>query len=334
MPRPRSRSSSCSHGVELAIGEPGPVQRRPEPVARPGEVVADGRRVQARVDPGEQHPQIRGPPHRGWSCPAAAARSAADGGAQQPACPASSPPLARPPAAPAVRLSPPAAMLSAMRLALKPGLLPVWRDDDTLQIGIDPRRAVAVAGIGRAAALIGLLDGSRDRAGDDRRRRRATASRRGRRQADHPARRRGRARRLPGQRPAGGARRRPLPARARAGHDVARARRRRRRRTRPGPQIRQPTCAYTGRERSAPASPPCSPAPESAMWPAGMPPRPAPPILPRRAWARRTSASRGIRRRGPRDPPHRAGGSAPATTPAARPGGDRPATTARNWPPG
>lgn len=49
-----------------------------------------------------------------------------------------------------------------MRLALKPGLLAVWRDDDTLQIGIDPRRAVAVGGIGRAAALIGLLDGSRD----------------------------------------------------------------------------------------------------------------------------------------------------------------------------
>ena len=49
-----------------------------------------------------------------------------------------------------------------MRLALKPGLLPVWRDDDTMQIGIDPRRAVAVSGIGRAAALIGLLDGSRD----------------------------------------------------------------------------------------------------------------------------------------------------------------------------
>jgi hypothetical protein len=53
-------------------------------------------------------------------------------------------------------------MLGRMRLVLKPGLLPVWRDDDTLQIGIDPRRAVAISGIGRAAALIGLLDGSRD----------------------------------------------------------------------------------------------------------------------------------------------------------------------------
>ena len=50
-----------------------------------------------------------------------------------------------------------------MRLALKPGLVAVWRDDDTLQIGIDPRRAVAISGIGRAAALVGLLDGSRDR---------------------------------------------------------------------------------------------------------------------------------------------------------------------------
>ena len=38
----------------------------------------------------------------------------------------------------------------------------VWRDRDTLQIGIDPRRAVALTGMGRAAALIGLLDGSRE----------------------------------------------------------------------------------------------------------------------------------------------------------------------------
>jgi hypothetical protein len=53
-------------------------------------------------------------------------------------------------------------MLIGMRLALKPGLVPVWRDGDTLQLGIDPRRGVLVCGIGRAAALIGLLDGSRD----------------------------------------------------------------------------------------------------------------------------------------------------------------------------
>jgi bacteriocin biosynthesis cyclodehydratase domain-containing protein len=50
-----------------------------------------------------------------------------------------------------------------MRPALKSGLLPLWRDRDTVQIGIDPRRAVALTGIGEAADLIGLLDGSRDR---------------------------------------------------------------------------------------------------------------------------------------------------------------------------
>ena len=51
-----------------------------------------------------------------------------------------------------------------MRPALKPGLLPVWRDRDTLQIGIDPRRAVALTGMAGAAWVISLLDGSRDRA--------------------------------------------------------------------------------------------------------------------------------------------------------------------------
>ena len=50
-----------------------------------------------------------------------------------------------------------------MRPALKTGLLPVWRDRDTLQFGVDPRRATAVAGLGQAAAVISLLDGSRDR---------------------------------------------------------------------------------------------------------------------------------------------------------------------------
>lgn len=50
-----------------------------------------------------------------------------------------------------------------MRPALKSGLLPVWRDRDTLQIGIDPRRAIALSGMSHAAILIGLLDGSRDR---------------------------------------------------------------------------------------------------------------------------------------------------------------------------
>ncbi|MBO0773898.1 MAG: hypothetical protein J2P35_20805 [Actinobacteria bacterium] len=51
-----------------------------------------------------------------------------------------------------------------MRPALKAGLLPVWRDRDTLQIGIDPRRAIALTGMAGAAGLLGLLDGSRDRA--------------------------------------------------------------------------------------------------------------------------------------------------------------------------
>lgn len=37
----------------------------------------------------------------------------------------------------------------------------LWRDRDTLQIGVDPRRAVALAGLGDAAAVVSLLDGSR-----------------------------------------------------------------------------------------------------------------------------------------------------------------------------
>jgi len=50
-----------------------------------------------------------------------------------------------------------------MRPALKPGLLPVWRNRDTVQIGIDPRRAVALTGMRGADVLLRLLDGSRDR---------------------------------------------------------------------------------------------------------------------------------------------------------------------------
>ena len=49
-----------------------------------------------------------------------------------------------------------------MRPALKPGLVPVWRNTDTVQIGIDHRRAIALTGMGRTAGLISLLDGSRD----------------------------------------------------------------------------------------------------------------------------------------------------------------------------
>jgi len=50
-----------------------------------------------------------------------------------------------------------------MRPSLKAGLLPVWRERDTIQFGTDPRRAVALEGLGQAAAVISLLDGSRDR---------------------------------------------------------------------------------------------------------------------------------------------------------------------------
>ena len=50
-----------------------------------------------------------------------------------------------------------------MRPALKPGLLPVWRNRDTMQIGIDPRRAIALTGMRGTGGLLRLLDGSRDR---------------------------------------------------------------------------------------------------------------------------------------------------------------------------
>ena len=49
-----------------------------------------------------------------------------------------------------------------MRPALKAGLLPLWRDRETVQIGVDPRRAAALTGLGKAAAVLTLLDGSRD----------------------------------------------------------------------------------------------------------------------------------------------------------------------------
>jgi hypothetical protein len=61
-------------------------------------------------------------------------------------------------------LSAPPVTLGRVRPALKSGLLAVWRDRDTLQIGIDPRRAVALTGMSDAAWVISLLDGSRDRA--------------------------------------------------------------------------------------------------------------------------------------------------------------------------
>src|ERR1700727_490658 len=51
-----------------------------------------------------------------------------------------------------------------MRPALKVGLRPLWRDRGTLQIGVDPRRARALTGLGKAAAVVSLLDGSRENA--------------------------------------------------------------------------------------------------------------------------------------------------------------------------
>ena len=53
--------------------------------------------------------------------------------------------------------------VAPVKPALRPGLLPLWRDQDTVQIGIDPRRAVAISGMSGAADVIRLLDGSRDR---------------------------------------------------------------------------------------------------------------------------------------------------------------------------
>jgi ThiF family len=48
---------------------------------------------------------------------------------------------------------------------LKPGLLHLWRDSSTVQIGVDPRRGFALTGLGAAAAaVLAVLDGSRDRA--------------------------------------------------------------------------------------------------------------------------------------------------------------------------
>jgi hypothetical protein len=49
-----------------------------------------------------------------------------------------------------------------MRPAVKAGLRPLWRDKGTLQIGVDPRRARALTGLGKAAAVVSLLDGSRE----------------------------------------------------------------------------------------------------------------------------------------------------------------------------
>lgn len=50
------------------------------------------------------------------------------------------------------------------RPLVKPALRRVWRDGSTLQLGVDPRRAVVISGLdGPAARLVDALDGSHDR---------------------------------------------------------------------------------------------------------------------------------------------------------------------------
>jgi bacteriocin biosynthesis cyclodehydratase domain-containing protein len=50
-----------------------------------------------------------------------------------------------------------------MKPVLKPALRRLWRDPSTLQLGVDPRHAVVVSGVGPAdRELLSLLDGSRE----------------------------------------------------------------------------------------------------------------------------------------------------------------------------
>lgn len=49
---------------------------------------------------------------------------------------------------------------------LKPALRRLWRDAGTVQLGVDPGRAVVLSGVdGPASTVLSLLDGTRDRAG-------------------------------------------------------------------------------------------------------------------------------------------------------------------------
>jgi hypothetical protein len=55
--------------------------------------------------------------------------------------------------------------MASSRPMLNPALTPIWRDENTLQIGVDPRRAAVLAGITPArAAFLRRLDGSLTRA--------------------------------------------------------------------------------------------------------------------------------------------------------------------------
>lgn len=50
-----------------------------------------------------------------------------------------------------------------MRPVLKPALRCLWRDRSTLQLGVDPRRAVLLTGLGRdTVKVLDILDGTRD----------------------------------------------------------------------------------------------------------------------------------------------------------------------------
>jgi bacteriocin biosynthesis cyclodehydratase domain-containing protein len=52
---------------------------------------------------------------------------------------------------------------ATVRPVLKPALRRLWRDPSTLQLGVDPRHAVVVSGVGPAdRELLSLLDGSRE----------------------------------------------------------------------------------------------------------------------------------------------------------------------------
>lgn len=65
-------------------------------------------------------------------------------------------PRTRPGEAPAVTPGP--------RLAVKPALRRLWRDESTLQLGLDPAHAVVLTGLASAdRVLLDLLDGGRDR---------------------------------------------------------------------------------------------------------------------------------------------------------------------------
>ena len=106
---------------------------------------------QARLDQPARRAYLRSP-----GVPGAQVRSPLPGkGGERPGT--------RGPAAPG-ELSDRHGTLRAVRPMLRAGLLPVWRDRDTVQIGIDPRRAVAISGTEQCSRRSsGLLDGSRDR---------------------------------------------------------------------------------------------------------------------------------------------------------------------------